>query len=56
MDIGADIYGTDRIEVLRNGSGLVVSSDNQVLKQFKFGQTEIKQDIGQMEVGLQNGR
>ncbi len=27
--IGADIYGNDRVEVFRNGSGIVVSSDNR---------------------------
>ena len=27
--IGADIYGTDRIEVHRNGSGIVIESDNR---------------------------
>ncbi len=34
--IGADIYGTDRVEVYRNGSGLVVSSDNRTAESVEI--------------------
>ena len=34
--IGADIYGTDRIEVFRNGSGIVVSSDNRTAETIEI--------------------
>ena len=34
--IGADIHGIDRIEVFRNGSGIVVSSDNRTAETIQI--------------------
>ena len=34
--IGADIHGVDRVEVFRNGSGIVVSSDNRTAETIEI--------------------
>ena len=34
--IGADIHGTDRVEVFRNGSGIIVSSDNRTAETIEI--------------------
>ncbi len=34
--IGADIHGNDRVEVFRNGSGIVVSSDNRTAETIEI--------------------